>query len=381
MLIKKFIYIPILTVLLTFWLDFSCDALDISAASAIVINADTREIIYQKNAFEKRSMASTTKIMTSILAVESGKASDSVTVTASALTEGTSIGLKAGYILTLEALIYGMMLESGNDAANLCALYLGNTFENFALMMNSKAKEIGMTSTNFVTPSGLDDENHYTTAYDMALLGAYSIKNPVFRDICSTKDKRIEFFEPEMSVTFSNHNKLLDSCEGVFGIKTGFTKKSGRCLVSVCERDGATLVCVTLNAGDDWNDHRKLYDLSFAELNKSTVIFSDFQEVPLYGADASEAEIYCDEFVLHFKDDVQLTEQVILPKIIYAPVKKNEVLGKVNYFSGETLIHTSYIYAKNDIPSREETYKEKASLIDWIKSFFSNERNNDYDRR
>ncbi len=372
MLIKKIIILPIVAFFISNFAFFCC-AIDISAESCVVINAETKEIIYEKNAFKKRSMASTTKIMTSILAIESGKLDDRVTVTANALTEGTSIGLKAGYILTLESLVYGMMLESGNDAANVCALHLAGTLENFALKMNLKAKEIGMKQTNFVTASGLDDEMHYSTAYDMALLGAYCIRNPVFREICSDENQKVDFLKPKIAVNFSNHNKLLGSCEGVFGIKTGFTKKSGRCLVSACERDGATLVCVTLNAGDDWNDHRKLYDLSFAELNKSTIKFSSVDKIPVYGAETDELEIYCDEFNFHFKDNGELTEQVILPAIIYAPIEKNEIIGKINYYLSDRLIHTSYIYSKCNISASNESYKENTTLIDWIKELFRKE--------
>ncbi len=372
MLIKKIIFLPILALLISYFAILS-SATDISAKSCVMINAETKEIIYEKNAFNKCSMASTTKIMTSILAIESGRLNDKVTVTANALTEGSSIGLKAGYILSLKSLVYGMMLESGNDAANVCALYLGGTLEKFASQMNLKAKEIGMKQTNFVTPSGLDDEMHYSTAYDMALLGAYCIRNPVFREICSDKKQKIDFEKPEITVNFSNHNRLLGTCEGVFGIKTGFTKKSGRCLVSACERDGATLVCVTLNAGDDWNDHRKLYDLSFADLNKSTVKFSAVSKVPIYGADTNEIEIYSDEFDFHFKDNCELREQVILPAIIYAPIEKNEIIGKINYYLSDRLIHTSYIYSMRNINASNESFKEKITLFDWIKELFRKE--------
>ncbi len=370
MLIKKIIYLPIFLFFITVTAIYSYGA-DISAECAVVINAETKEIIFQKNAFRKRSMASTTKIMTSILAVESGEMSDEVYVTESALTEGSSIGLKSGYILTLENLVYGMMLESGNDAANACALYLGKDYDGFSSMMNRKAKQIGMDNTNFVTPSGLDDSEHYSTAYDMALLGAYSINNPVFREICSERTHTIEFIEPDISATLSNHNRLLGSCEGVFGIKTGFTKKSGRCLVSACERDGATLVCVTLNAGDDWNDHRKLYDDSFAELNKSTLRLSSFSQVPVYGADVQTFDIYCEEYVCHYAGEFDITEQIVIPKIVYAPIKKGEIIGSVNYYSGEKLIHTSYIYSACDVISSAQTYKEKTSFTDFIRRFLN----------
>ncbi len=379
MLIKKIIILLIPTVFLSVFA-FSAYATDISAESCVVINAETKEIIYEKNAFQKRSMASTTKIMTSILAIESGKMNDKVTVTADALTEGSSIGLKEGYVLTLESLVYGMMLESGNDAANVCALYLGGSLESFSRIMNSKGKEIGMTRTNFVTPSGLDDEKHYSTAYDMAVLGAYCIRNPIFREICSDKNQKVDFITPEITVNFSNHNRLLEECDGVFGIKTGFTKKSGRCLVSACERDGAVLICVTLNAPDDWNDHRKLYDLSFSELNRSTVKALTFSSIPVYGAVTDKAEIFCEKFTFHFRDDNELTEQIILPALIYAPVRKNEIIGKINYYLAGELVHTSYIYPKYDILPSEETYKEKTSFITWIKRLFT-ERKDKNDRR
>lgn len=370
MLIKKVFLVSLLFVVAVLCSSTSY-GIDISAASAVVINAQTKEIIFQKNAFEKRSMASTTKIMTSILAIESGRMEESVTVTSSAMAEGTSIGLKSGYVLTLSDLVYGMLLESGNDAANLCALYLGGSFDGFALMMNEKADKIGMTRTNFVTPSGLDDEDHYSTAYDMALLGAYSVENPLFREICSKKRHTVTYISPEISLNFSNHNRLLGSCEGVFGIKTGFTKKSGRCLVTACERDGATLVCVTLNAGDDWNDHRKLYDSAFAELNKSTFSFSELDDVAVYGSDVGRVKVYCDDYIFHFKDIGEVKKEILIPKIIYAPISEDEIIGRINYFSGEKLIHTSYICSSSDVLPSEETYRARFSVIDLIKSLFS----------
>lgn len=373
MLIKKIAFIS----LLSFWcivLSVKVCGIDISAECAVVINAASKEVIYEKNAFSKHSMASTTKIMTAILAIESGKMNQQVAVSAEALTEGTSIGLKAGDILTLESLVYGMMLESGNDAANVSALHLGGGFDSFARLMNEKANNIGMSDTNFVTPSGLDDEHHYSTAYDMALLGAYSIGNPVFREICSSKNQKIDFIKPDITVTFSNHNKLLGSCEGVFGIKTGFTKKSGRCLVSACTRDEATLVCVTLNAGDDWNDHRKLYDSSFAELNKTTLRYSGDTELSVYGAGVNKFEVYCDQSVHRFKENSELTVQVLLPEIIYAPIKKNEIIGCVNYFSDGRLIKKAFIYSKDEVSAAEETFKGRTSLTDLIKKLFTGKK-------
>ncbi len=371
LLIKKIISVIILLFSFSFTV-FSAHEGSISAYSAVVINADTKEILYEKNAYAKRSMASTTKIMTSILAIESGKLHHEIKATKDILTEGSSIGLKDGYRLTLESLVYGMMLESGNDAANLTAVYLGGSYEAFSEMMNQKASEIGMLNTNFVTPSGLDAENHYTTAYDMALLGAYCIKNPMFRYICSAESKSVTLIDPEIILNFKNHNKLLNSCDGVFGIKTGFTKKSGRCLVTACEREGATLVCVTLNASDDWNDHIRLYDWCYSDLSRKTIDAIEFDCVKIYGSEKKYLEVFCDDFVLYSKEiSADINSEVYINKIIYAPVKENDILGKVVFTSEGNCIGTVNIYAASSAALCESTYKENFSLIRFIKKIFS----------
>lgn len=353
MLLKKIIYTTVLVALL----GFSANAVSeptVSAESAVVINAQTKEVFYEKNAYEKRSMASTTKIMTSLIAVESGRLYDTVTAK-NFSAEGTSIGLKDGYVLNLEALVYGMLLESGNDAAKLTANYLAGDETNFSVLMNKKAKEIGMMSTNFVTASGLDDENHYSTAYDMALLGAYAISNPLFRDICSTKTKTVKYIKPNMSVTFSNHNRLLNSCEGVFGIKTGFTKKSGRCLISACSRDGIDFVIATLNAPDDWNDHKKLYDYVFDEIETQELEIDFSKRISVYGGDKTSVQVKTDKITLHLKSIENVTSEVILPQIIYAPISKGDVLGKLLYYKNDTLIYSADIYSDEIVQQVPET--------------------------
>lgn len=207
MLIKKaFAVLPMI-----FLLSLSAFAApEISAKSAAVINAETLEAVYEKNARQSLPMASTTKIMTALVALESGKILETVTVTANmAGAEGTSIGLREGYKIKLIDLLFGMMLESGNDAADAAAVFTAGSREKFAQLMNEKAKQIGLESTNFVTPSGLDSEGHLTTAHDMALLGAYAVKNPMFRALCSSKKKTVRFLEPALSMTFSNHNRFF----------------------------------------------------------------------------------------------------------------------------------------------------------------------------
>ena len=187
--------------------------------------------------------------------------------------EGSSIYLKAGERLTLRALVIGLLLESGNDAANAIAITLAGSQKAFAEKMNEYAKSLGMKNTHFVTPSGLDDEEHYTTAFDMAVLGCAAMRCPDFSAIVSQKSMTVDFTEPEIRRTFYNHNRLLLELSGCNGIKTGFTKKSGRCLVSSCERDGIQLVAVTLNDPDDWNDHKKMMEYGFGQIER--VVFAE----------------------------------------------------------------------------------------------------------
>lgn len=354
---------------------YSADIPSLSAQSAILINADTKEIIYEKNAYQRRSMASTTKIMTSILAIESGRLNEVVTAE-NMSAEGSSIGLKTGNKLTLETLVWGMLLESGNDAAKLTANYIAGSEEAFAKLMNDKSVAIGMTDTNFVTASGLDDSQHYSTAFDMALLGAYAIKNPIFSEMCSAKVKTVDFIEPDISLTFSNHNRLLSMYDGVFGVKTGFTKKSGRCLVSACSRDGVNFVAVTLNAGDDWNDHIKLYDYGFENLRYKDVYLRLPDCIRVYGSEKCECNISISKspLTVAVSENVKgLQQKIYLPSFLYAPVKKGEIIGKVELYSDDRLISVVNILAADDIgsispmPEKENILKK---LADKITDFF-----------
>ena len=246
-------------------------AMDISAECACVINADTNEVVFEYNAYNKHSMASTTKIMTAIMALEKSKADDVVTVSHNASSqEGSSIYLKTGDQILMEDLVYGMMLNSGNDAACAVAEHIGGNTEEFSKMMNEKAKEIGAKNTSFKNSNGLDEDGHYSTAYDMAIISSYGLKNENFKEIVSTKNEKIDNGD---SVTYlKNHNKLLWNYDGCIGVKTGYTKKTGRCLVSAAERDGVTLVAVTLNAPNDWQDHKKMLDYGFDNVKKILVV-------------------------------------------------------------------------------------------------------------
>ena len=363
MLLKKLFFVFALISVFSFSV-YSAEEPKVSVQCAVLINAHTKEILYEKNAYTPHSMASTTKIMTAVLAIESGRLSQIVKAE-NMEAEGSSIGLENGNRLTLETLVWGMLLESGNDAAKLTANFISGNEERFAVLMNNKASEIGMTDTSFVTSSGLDDQYHYSNAFDMALLGAYAINNPIFREICSTKTKTVRFIEPDISKTFSNHNKLLSYYDGAIGIKTGFTKKSGRCLVSACERDGDVLVAVTLNAGDDWNDHMKMYDYGF-EVSVNKEVFIRLPEnIRVYGGANSFTEISLNQNPVNIsiKDSSEITQHILLPAFIYAPVNKGDIIGKIRLLNSGRVIEEFNIYAETDVaalnplPEKENLFK------------------------
>lgn len=229
----------------------------VSADHAYVLDGVTERVLFEKNAGERGLIASTTKIMTALVALERAKLTDTITVTASHMVEGSSMYLKPGEMVTVEELLYGLMLCSGNDAALVLADCCGG-LDAFVQAMNEKAAALGMKDTSFANPNGLDDENHYSTARDMAVLAAYAAEDPTFRRICSTKTATVG------GRSMTNHNKLLRQIEGCIGMKTGYTKAAGRTLVSCAERQGRRLVAVTLCDGNDWADHKTLYEMGFA---------------------------------------------------------------------------------------------------------------------
>lgn len=347
-------------------------ASEISAECAALMCVQTGELLFEKNAYEKHSMASTTKIMTSLLAIEEYTPSREVKVNSSMLgVEGTSMGLLPGDTVTLEGLVYGMLLQSGNDAANVTAIALGGSVENFALMMNNRAEEIGMTGTNFVTPSGLDDENHYSTAYDMALLGCEAVKNTEFLSICSQKSAAVYYGNPPYRRTLSNHNRLLSSYDGAIGIKTGFTKKSGRCLVSCAQREGVTLVAVTLNAPNDWQDHRKMLDYGFSVMESSDGVYNtDGLSIPVVGGVSSSVSLNCEKVRLIGETD-GIKTVFLSQQFLYAPVESGQVVGQVQWLRGDAVIASSPVTANEDIAVlKTEIKQEKQSLFTRIKNYF-----------
>lgn len=320
-------------------------AADCSAVSAVVIDADSLEVLYEKNADEKRSIASTTKIMSALLACESGKLEDTVTVTWDMVnTQGSLLGLREEDKITLYDLTVGMILPSGNDAANAAAIYLGGSLEGFAAMMNGKAAEIGMVNSLFVTPSGLDEGGHHSTARDMALLTAYAMQNEIFAEIFSKSKADVTISGEKLTVY--NHNRLLWELDGCVGGKTGYTDKAGRCLVSVARRNGNTLICVTLNAPDDWNDHKELYEECFAKYTRQNE--SGSIEIAAVGGskDIIKASYSAEISVLN--EDLVTVELYAFP-FVYCPVSQGDEVGKAVIKYKEKEILTVAITAQESV--------------------------------
>ncbi|MBE7043471.1 MAG: D-alanyl-D-alanine carboxypeptidase [Ruminococcaceae bacterium] len=293
----------------------------------------TREILYEANAYEQLGMASTTKIMTAVVALEHANLSDVVTVGNNAAgVEGSSMWLEAGETITVENLLYGLMLNSGNDAAVALAEHVGGTVEQFCAMMNQKAKEIGANQTHFVNPNGLAEKGHYTTAYDLGLITCYALENEQFCEIVKTWERTIPWPGRDYEKRLVNHNKLLQLYEGCDGVKTGFTKSTGRALVSSATRDGMQVVAVTLNAPDDWNDHQAMLSNAFESYQTIRVIPENgyVQEVGVKGGIketvgiASKKEI---SFVCERGETADYEIEIDVPKDIDAPVKRGESAG------------------------------------------------------
>ncbi len=359
-MIKRIFAFSVSVILFVACFEFYPAAVETSAAAAVLMCAETGEVLYSENPDKRLSMASTTKMLTSLIALEAAVPGREITVTAEmADVEGTSMGLQAGDSVSLEELVYGMLLQSGNDAANAAAIVLAGSEEKFARLMNRRAKEIGMKNSHFVTPSGLDDDEHYSTAYDMALLACECLKNPEFVRICSSKSARITYGNPPYSRTLTNHNRLLRSIDGCIGIKTGFTQKSGRCLVSAVRRNGVTLAAVTLSDPDDWSDHTALFEYGFSVCTASE-LSPEAAFVRVCGSDKKAVKavpVFCPEFPVN--DDISC--KILLKKLEYAPIKKGDILGKAVYYLNGKAVYELPLAADEDVPAAVRG--EKKSLL------------------
>lgn len=339
---------------------------EVSAQSAVVLTADTGAVLFEKDGRIPRPVASTTKIMTALLALEAAqeRGDPLVDITQEMVAvEGSSMGLQAGDSISLTGLAAGMLLASGNDAANAAALYLEGSLESFAARMNQRAAALGMEDTHFVTPSGLDGEDaqglgHLSTAYDMALLARAALEDQAFRQLCSSPSLAVEFAEPVKRVTYTNHNKLLTQYPGCVGVKTGFTKEAGRCLVSAAERDGALLIAVTLNAPNDWEDHAALLDYGFTQVEPYQLAGGDVRlTVPVVGSPVEAVSLRGSnggEVTLPLGQGAQVERVVRVPKFLYAPVEAGEQMGEICWYLEGQLLGSAPLTAAGAAPLQEK---------------------------
>ncbi len=298
-----------------------------SAKYGIMMDSLTGRVLWEKEPDHPALIASTTKIMTGYLTAKYCDLDSRVAVPPEAVgTEGSSIYLKQGEVLTVRELLYGLMLHSGNDAAVTLAMYISGNTEAFAELMNREAEELGMKNTSFSNPHGLDDEGNYSTARDLAVLTVQAMKHPVFRQVVSTKTASVG------SRTFTNHNKLLWRYEGAVGVKTGFTKAAGRILVSCAERQGRQLVAVTISAPDDWNDHMSLMDYGFDAFSckKMAAAGECMGQVPvLSGAEDTVDAVLTEDVSCTAREDETIEMITELPPFVFAPVLAGDPAGRI----------------------------------------------------
>lgn len=302
----------------------SIETISISAHNAILMEQQSGRVIFEKDAHERRPIASITKVMTAIIAIENGDLKDKVKVSERAIyTGGSSIYLQKGETMTLEDLLYGLMLRSGNDAAVAIAEHIGGSVEGFVFLMNEKARYLGMTNTNFKNPHGLDEDGHYSSAYDIAVLMRYAMENELFREISGSE----HYHSKNRDYRWNNKNKLLtkyyDHCTGG---KTGYTKKAGRTLVTTSEKDDLEFISVTLNAPNDWNDHRSLYDWGYENYD---LVLLEKKGTRIFETEKEKITGYIEDDVVYPLLDEERSK---LTKHVYLQREQTEdMLGKIVY--------------------------------------------------
>ena len=328
-----------------------------SARSAVLYLPETDNFIYSKNADVHMPMASTTKIMTALVALESCDFSEVVEVDDSAIgVEGSSAYLRLGDRLTMEELLYALLLQSANDAAVAIACHIGGDVDGFSALMNDKAQEFGLTDTHFTNPHGLDNEDHYTTARELAIIAAKAMQNSDFRKIVSTYKRT--FSTEERVRTYVNHNKLLRLYDGCNGVKTGFTKRSGRCLVGAAERDGLSLITVTLDAPSDWSDHKKMLDFGFEKYEKLTLAtpFDHVYKLPVIDGQ-SDSILVANSLgseVIRQRENKDICKQVKLVRYAIAPIKRGDILGEIIYTEEGKEISRMPIVATESVDKKKQ---------------------------
>ena len=355
-----------------FKLPDACIAYGSSAQSAFAFDADTGRVFYQKNANQKRAMASTTKIATAITTIRNCEdLEEKVTIGAESVgIEGTSIYLRVGEVLSVRELLYGLMLRSGNDTATALAYHCAGSLDGFAKLMNETAILAGATNTNFTNPHGLDDPNHYTTAQDLAKITAFALQNDDFRQIVSTKNIKIKGSDEGSYRFLANKNRLLGSLDGCIGVKTGYTSKAGRCLVSACERDGLRVVCVVLNCGPMFEESADIIDKIYQKYDSYEILepYKVVSSIPLVNGEIPSIQVYSKnglKLALSQEEFSQINIEYDLPEFLTAPIKIDEAVGKVEVYFSKHLIFSEKIYTIDEVGSKLLKDKMKDILKKW----------------
>jgi len=366
----------------------------VSAQAAVLIEQQSGRVLFGTQHRERLGMASTTKIMTAIVALEHGDITDMVEVSVhAAAVEGSSMWLEAGEKIPLEDLIWGLMLASGNDAATAIAEHISGSEEAFAELMNETAARLGANNTNFTNPHGLSDDNHYTTALDLALITAYGLNIPKFAEIVATRRKVVSWEGREYGRTLNNHNRMLYLYEGSTGVKTGFTRATGRCLVSSAIRTDENgvemqLIAVTLNAPNDWADHTAMLNYGFYHYSPRVLATAD-EEYAVIAVTNGEEEslplVASGQYIFPVRSDEQNLEiRKNLPESVEAPITAGDLIGNiivvvdgVEYFNyplsaGRSIARARTIFG-GEVPPTEQSFGERffenlfAVLLNWVK--------------
>lgn len=344
--------------------------LEVNAEAAVVMDADSGRLLYAQNPDKRLANASTTKIMTALLTLEQPDQDRYFTVDSDAVqVEGTTMGLQPGDSVTLHQLAAGMLLPSGNDAANAAAVEIAGSEEAFVRLMNQRAAELGLENTQYRNPSGLDAEGHYSSARDLATLAAHALENKDFADIVSKQEIRMAFGNPPYNRSLYTTNKLLERYPYAIGVKTGYTDDAGLCLVTAAEKDGTRLIIVTLNGKDDVNTHMRLYEHFFPLLARVDLSgFTEGLSVPVTGGtrDSVAAVPAAEpEAALLEREYDELTREVELPQFVYAPVQAGQVLGEIRLLSGDKVVWQSALVADSDVPALT---RERQGILEFIGS-------------
>lgn len=343
-----------------------------SAESYVVLDAVTGDVVFEENSKTSMPIASITKMMTALVVVENtDDLSRMVEVDAASCgIEGSSVNLYKGEKISVKDLLYALMLESANDAAVCLARAVSGSVEAFASLMNEKAAELGMKNSHFMNPHGLEDPEHYSTAYDMALLWQEALKNEFLCELVATKSYKIPLDSGDGYRFLTNHNKLLKSYEPCVGGKTGFTKSAGRCLVTVCEKNGVKLVTVTLNDPNDWEDHRNITDYAFslytrvrlAEAGKISV------DIPVVGGKKKSARLSNrDTLEISVRDVTRVESRVEAPRFLYAPVEDDgDAVGRVVFYYNGREIAALDLYSIDNVEISEVKPGFFKRIINWF---------------